>query len=77
MEHIDPTVSRKFDVRSGCPCQFCKQFDPSFHTRKPMDQMVLANRQNTAGAHLTEDGYVRHRIVELGGLVSRKPVTAA
>jgi hypothetical protein len=42
-----------------------------------MDQMVLANRQNTAGAHMTEDGYVRHRIVELSGLVSRKPVTAA
>ena len=77
MEHIDPTVSKKFDVRSGCPCQFCKQFDPSFHSRKPMDQMVLANRQSTAGAHLTEDGYVRHRIVELTGLVSRKPLTAA
>jgi hypothetical protein len=39
--------------------------------------MVARNRQHTASAHLTEDGYVRHRMVELSKLVSRRPLTAA
>ncbi len=77
MEHIDPAVSKRFNVRSGRPCEFCKGFDPNFLARKPIDQMVVANRQHTASAHLTEDGYVRHRMVELTSLVSRRPVTAA
>ena len=77
MEHIDSAASKRFDVRSGRPCEFCKEFDPNFPNRKPMDQMVVANRQYTAAAHLTEDGYVRHRMVELSSLVSRHPLTAA
>ncbi|HUM04592.1 MAG TPA: hypothetical protein VLT90_03970 [Terriglobales bacterium] len=77
MEHIDPAAAKRFDVRSGRTCEFCKTFDPDFRNRKPMDQMVLANRQFTAGAHLTEDGYVRHRMVELSSLTSRRPLTAA
>ena len=77
MEHIDPAVSKRFDARSGRPCEFCKEFDPNFPQRKPLDQMVVANRQHIASAHLTEDGYVRHRMVELSGLVARRPVTAA
>ena len=30
-----------------------------------MDRLVAAQLDNTAGAHLTEDGYIRHRIAEL------------
>lgn len=30
-----------------------------------MDQIVSSNRQHTAAAHITEDGYVRHRVLEL------------
>jgi len=77
MEHIDPAITKRFDVRSGRPCEFCKEFDPNFLNRKPMDQMVVANREHTAAAHLTEDGYVRHRMLELSSLVSRCPLTAA
>jgi len=76
MEHIDPAVSKRFDARSGRPCEFCKEFDPDFPARRLMDQMVVANRRHTAAAHLTEDGYVRHRVLELSRLSSR-PLTAA
>ncbi len=39
--------------------------------------MVGANRKHSASAHLTEDGYVRHRMLELSQLVSKPPRTAA
>ena len=77
MEHIDPIAKKRFEVRSCRPCEFCKELDPQFPHRHPMDQMVAANRKNTASAHLTEDGYVRHRIVELERLVSGAPRSAA
>ena len=77
MEHVDPAVSKRFDVRSGRVCRFCKELDPEFSQRKPLDQMVAANREHTAAAHFTEDGYVRHRMVELSQMVSRRPLTAA
>ena len=76
MEHIDPAANKR-EVRPGKPCEFCREFDPNFLTRKPIDQMVVANREHVAASHLTEDGYVRHRMVELQELVSRHPLTAA
>jgi hypothetical protein len=30
-----------------------------------MDRLVASQLDNTAAAHLTEDGYIKHRIVEL------------
>lgn len=77
MEHIDPAVVRRFDTRSSRPCEFCREFDPQFPQRHPVDQMVAGSRKATASAHLTEDGYVRHRVVELRHLASRVPLTAA
>jgi hypothetical protein len=77
MEHIDPIAKKRFEVRSCRPCEFCKELDPQFPHRHPMDQMIGANRKGTASAHLTEDGYVRHRIVELDRLVSRAPRSVA
>jgi hypothetical protein len=77
MEHIDSVVSKRFEVRSGRLCEFCKELDPQFLERRPFDQMVAANRPHTASAHLTEDGYVRHRMLELNQLVARRPLTAA
>ena len=77
MEHIDSVVSKRFEVRSGKLCGFCQQLDPNFHKRSPLDQMVGTSRQDSASAHLTEDGYVRHRMLELNLLVSRPPRTAA
>jgi hypothetical protein len=39
--------------------------DPNFASRRPMDRMVLYKLDDNASAHLTEDGYVKHRIAEL------------
>ena len=77
MEHIDPAVINRFDTRSSRPCEFCQQFDPHFPQRRPADQMVASNRRALASAHLTEDGYVRHRVLELRKIASREPLTAA
>lgn len=77
MEHIDPAVIHRFDTRSGRPCEFCQDLDPQFPHRRPLDQMVATRRKACASAHLTEDGYVRHRMLELRRLTSRVPLTAA
>ena len=77
MEHIEAITKKRFEVRSCRPCEFCKELDPQFPHRHPMDQLIGANRKNTASAHLTEDGYVRHRIVELDRLVSGAPRSVA
>ena len=53
------------DTRNGRECRFCSSLDPQFASRRPMDRMVLYKLDDTASAHLTEDGYVKHRIVEL------------
>ena len=39
--------------------------------------MVATTRKAIASAHLTEDGYVRHRVLELRRIASRAPLTAA
>ena len=77
MEHIDPEIMKRFDTRSSRPCEFCKELDPQFTHRAPLDQMVATTRKATASAHLTEDGYVRHRILELRRITSRVPLNAA
>ena len=77
MEHIDPAVISRFDTRSSRPCEFCRELDPQFRERRPLDQMVASSRKATASAHLTEDGYVRHRMLELRQIASRAPLTAA
>ena len=77
MKHIDHAVVSRFDTRSGRLCEFCREFDPQFPERRPLDQMVATSRKAIASAHLTEDGYVRHRMLELRRISSRAPLTAA
>jgi len=77
VEHIDPIIVNRFDTRSSRPCEFCQELDPHFHHRRPLDQMIAYTRKPVASAHLTEDGYVRHRIVELRRVASRSPLSAA
>ncbi len=77
MEHIDAAVVNRFDTRSSRPCEFCRENDPKFRERRALDQMVATNRKYTASAHLTEDGYVRHRMLELRQISSRTSGTAA
>lgn len=77
MEHLDSAVIKRSDTRSGCLCEFCRQLDPHFRKRRPMDQLVASNRRHTASAHLTEDGYVRHRMLEVSQMSARLPQSAA
>ena len=77
MDHINPAVIPRVDTRSSRLCEFCREFDPKFLERSAPDQMVATNRKHTASAHLTEDGYVRHRMLELRRMASRTPTTAA
>ena len=77
MEHLEQITKKRFEVRSCKPCEFCKELDPQFPHRHPADQMVGASRRSVASAHLTEDGYVQHRILELGQLASGRPRYAA
>jgi hypothetical protein len=53
------------DTRNVRECKFCRHLDPDFAQRDPIDRMVLAKMDDSAGAHLTENGYVKHRIAEL------------
>lgn len=77
MEHIAPAPNHRYDTRSHRPCEFCRDFDPQFPKRHPLDQMVATSRKAIASAHLTEDGYVRHRMLELRQITARAPLTAA
>ena len=76
MEHID-LAELKRDTRSTRPCEFCRELDPHFYKRRPMDHIVGGRRKATPAAHLTEDGYVRHRIAELSRLTAHVPLNAA
>jgi hypothetical protein len=62
------------DTRSGRECRFCSTMDPNFASRRTIDRMVVHKMEDTASAHLTEDGYVRHRIAEL---MKKRAVTFA
>jgi hypothetical protein len=52
------------DTRTGRECRFCRLSDPDFGGRRPLD-MLVSSKGDTAAAHLTENGYVRHRILEI------------
>lgn len=53
------------DTRTGRDCAFCHRWDPEFGRRHLMDRLVVKELDDTASAHLTEDGYVKHRLVEM------------
>jgi hypothetical protein len=53
------------DTRTGRDCQFCQSFDPAFDKRTLMDKLVYAELNDDATAHMTENGCVRHRILEI------------
>ena len=52
-----------FDTRTSRACAFCLRVDPEFNQRNPLDQLVKDS--DKAGGHITEGGYLQHRIVEL------------
>lgn len=77
VEHIDRASASRFDLRSSRPCEFCRDLDPQFHHRRPLDQMIACSRLAVASAHLTEDGYVRHRMMELARRAPTETLVAA
>ena len=65
MNSIHREVLRQQDTRNGRECQFCRSFDADFSSRLPTDRLVHANVSDSASSHLTENGHVRHRMLEL------------
>jgi hypothetical protein len=53
------------DTRTGRDCRFCQHWDPEFGKRNPMDRLVSCEWHDTASVHMTEDGYVKHRMPEI------------
>ena len=53
------------ETRTGRDCRFCQRSDPDFGERDPMDRLVAPELSDTAAAHMTENGYVRHRMLEI------------
>ncbi|HEX8816293.1 MAG TPA: hypothetical protein VF753_12395 [Terriglobales bacterium] len=56
---------KKSDLHTGRECRFCSQADPEFYKRQPIDRLVSSKLEDVAASHLTEEGHVQHRLVEL------------
>jgi hypothetical protein len=53
------------ETRNGHDCEFCARQDPNFGKRRPVDKLVHNRDYATASGHLSEDGYVKHRMLEI------------
>jgi len=53
------------ESRTGHDCQFCRQSDPDFEKRAPMDKVISSKHEDVATGHVSENGYVRHRLLEI------------
>jgi hypothetical protein len=53
-------------------CRFCAERDPNFARRKTEDRLVRHNAADVASSHISEDGHVLHRIMEVTMLQQRK-----
>jgi hypothetical protein len=53
------------ETRTGHECQFCRCFDPGFWKRDPIDRLVCPELIDTAAAHMTENGRIHHRLLEI------------
>ena len=66
------------DTRTGQECAFCARLDPNFSERRLVDKLVQHNHDDSASSHLTEDGYVKHRMVQISErLTTNFPKTGA
>ncbi len=68
------TFPGKAEMPSGSPCQFCKRLDANFEQRDPLDQMLMGNGGGEAFRHLTENGHVKHRLLELSIKLDSSPL---
>jgi len=53
------------DTRTGHDSPFCLHTAPLPAKPTPTDPLVTSQRDDTPSGHLTEDGYVNHRLAEL------------
>lgn len=53
------------ETRNGHDCEFCAKLDPDFGKRRPVDKLVHNKLYAIASGHLSEDGYVKHRMLEI------------
>jgi hypothetical protein len=54
---------RKTDTPMARICDFCARTDPHFTFRSGLDRLV--HGCDSAAHHLTEDGHIRHRLLEV------------
>jgi len=59
--HLRP----RHEAHTGSECKFCRKSDPQFDKRMPMDRLVCSKDEDAAAGHVTENGYVRHRLLEI------------
>jgi len=65
------------ETRNGHDCEFCAQLDPNFGKRRPVDKLVHHKQHATASGHLSEDGYVKHRMLEIAAKLKPASVPSA
>ena len=65
------------DTRNGRECRFCCATDPDFSQRRPIDRLVHSMMDDTASAHITEEGYTKLRIAELRRKRASVPTSGA
>jgi hypothetical protein len=67
--HLKPRAETRLgprpETRTGRDCQFCRQSDLNFAMRAPQDRLVISKGDDSAAAHMTENGYVQHRSLEV------------
>jgi hypothetical protein len=60
--HRQPNRKEQPDGRD---CQFCARVDPNFMKRAPIDRWVHGGLEDSATAHLSENGHVFHLLFEI------------
>ena len=50
---------------AGRDCRFCRQSEADFEKRAPIDRLICAKHEDVATGHVSENGYIRHRILEI------------
>jgi len=58
--------------RNTRTCGFCAERDPKFSQRKFEDRLVRHNAGDVAASHISEDGHVLHRMMEVTLLQQRR-----
>lgn len=67
--HRDREPQERLDT---CACAFCGERDPNFRERRVEDQLVRGSAAHVAASHITEDGHVYHRMLEVAMMQRRQ-----